>query len=255
MNFDLYAALQSFSGTLITAALVALGHQWRQTRTRRRFVIEYETVVEDLPILRSEHRCIGAGTGEPSTESTEELEDEIVLESEPKQLEESITLGPAPREPSSQTSSPSRRPASLDFQQVEDQQTQVWLNLRSLVDRGTQTSVTTQSQGVETSLPESVSRYTQVESEPEEEKGTQTPSILPRDQQSQTPVTEQAEEETQTEPVGAVARWRRLVAFERRLAYLLRIRASLTDFLVAHNGIYRRSPSIQDGGEKNQEDK
>ena len=49
-----------------------------------------------------------------------------------------------------------------------------------------------------------------------------------------------ADEETQTEPVGAVAKWRRLVTFERRLAFLLRVRQSLTEYLVTRNGLYQR---------------
>ena len=44
--------------------------------------------------------------------------------------------------------------------------------------------------------------------------------------------------QTVTEYSIGVAGWRRLVGYERRLAYLLRVRQALTDFLVLHQGLW-----------------
>ena len=42
----------------------------------------------------------------------------------------------------------------------------------------------------------------------------------------------------QTPDFGLGFRWRRLFRHERRLAYLLRVRAALTDFLLQHAGLW-----------------
>jgi hypothetical protein len=58
--------------------------------------------------------------------------------------------------------------------------------------------------------------------------------------------TEYYDEETQTEPIGAVARWKRLFRLVRRVSFLRRTRYCLTDYVKTFDGIYRRSSSSGD---------
>ena len=51
--------------------------------------------------------------------------------------------------------------------------------------------------------------------------------------------------ETQTEAVGAVARWQRLVFRVRKLSWLRRLKSQITELLHEYEGLYDRTDSLR----------
>jgi hypothetical protein len=72
------------------------------------------------------------------------------------------------------------------------------------------------------------------------EAETQTEKIESVEGKTQTEL-EHAEEGTQTEPVGATARWRFLVRKARRISFLRRTIYNLRAYVKEYDGLYTRS--------------
>ena len=101
--------------------------------------------------------------------------------------------------------------------------------LSSLVNSGTQVSVSLVSTSQNTIQVEVTNGSVQV-SASHESQGVQTHDVPTYSDQG-----------TQTFPVGAVGRWRRLVTIVRRVSFLRRTRHGLNEYVRSFDGIYARA--------------
>ena len=247
----LLAALQSFIWTLLAGigavGLVAGRRTWTARRIRLEVVSETGEVqqtrgldLETSPPRRSEARVYSLPLPEPDAERNEGSP-------ATKLLPTRLFLEPGKTSPADKDLPSPPAPSAPEAVSLQDAGTQAgavaaWLSAAAVqttpeihsADAGNQTDAapapTVRDAGIDAALAPTVR-----DAEAQTADALAPASV---DAGTQTLLFASSGTQTVTEYSIGVAGWRRLVGYERRLAYLLRVRQALTDFLVQHQGLW-----------------